>query len=152
MKRFLGLLLLVFVGTVGWRIGSGLSSDAISMAVGVFFGIVAGIPAVLLVLATDRRRPERTTREYGRDYGQTVGPPNGREYGVSRHEGYYLPPQPPVIVLTGSTGTAAQYPYAGLPGHGQPAGYPADWATTRPARQYKVVGEQEEWVQEWEGN
>lgn len=135
MKRFLGLLLLVFVGTVGWRVGSGLSSDAISMAVGVFFGILAGIPAVLLVLASERRRPERTTREYGRDYG-------------SHGEGRYQPAQPPVIVLTGATG-ATQHPYAGLPGYGQPDSHPAPWETTRPPRQYKVVGEQEEWVQEW---
>ena len=145
MKRFLGLLLLVFVGTVGWRVGSGLSSDAVSMAVGIFFGILAGIPAALLVLASERRRPERSTREYGRDYGQN----NGREYGVSRHNGYYHPPQPPVIVLTGAAGMTQQ-PYAGRPGYGQPEGYKADWATNRPARQYKVVGEQEEWVQEWE--
>ena len=145
MKRLFGLIVLVFIGAAGWRVGSGLSSDAVSMAVGIFFGILAGIPAALLVLAAERRRPERATREYGQSYG----PPNGREYGVSRHEGYYHPPQPPVIVRTGTAGSATQPSYAGRPGHGQPAGYPADWATNRPARQYKVVGEQEEWVQEW---
>ncbi len=144
MKRFLGLIVLIFIGAAGWRVGSGLSSDAISMAVGIFFGILAGIPAALLVLASERRRPERATR----DYGQSYGPHKGGEYGVSRHEGYYHPPQPPVIVVTGAAGTPQQ-PYAGLPGYGQPEGYKADWATTRPVRQYKVVGEQEEWVQEW---
>lgn len=148
MKRLFGLIVLVFIGAAGWRVGSGLSSDAVSMAVGIFFGILAGIPAALLVLAAERRRPERATREYGRDYGQNYGAPNGREYGVSRHEGYYHPPQPPVIVLTGAAGMTQQ-PYTGLPGYGQPEGYKADWAANRLARQYKVVGEQEEWVQEW---
>ena len=53
MKRLFGLIVLVFIGAAGWRVGSGLSSDAVSMAVGIFFGILAGIPAALLVLAAD---------------------------------------------------------------------------------------------------
>lgn len=140
MKRFLGLIVLVFIGTAGWRVGNSLSSDAISMAVGVLFGVLAGIPAALLLLAAERRRPARPTREYGHDYSRTQSLPHG--------DGRYLPPQPPVIVVTGAPGATA-HPYVGLPGFSQPAHHPMPWEVQRPARQYKVVGEQEEWVQEW---
>lgn len=136
MKRFLGLIVLVFIGTAGWRVGNSLSSDAISMAVGVLFGILAGIPAALLLLAAERRRPARPTREYGHEYSRVGGAPH--------HDGRYLPPQPPVIVVTGAPGATAQ-PYAGFPGDQQPA-QPAPWEIQRPVRQFKVVGEQEEWM------
>ena len=62
MKKVLLLIVLVFVGTAGWRIGNSLSSDAISMAVGIFFGVLAGIPTALLVLASDRHKAERNSR------------------------------------------------------------------------------------------
>ena len=156
MKKLLGLACLVLVGTVGWRIGNQLSSDAISMALGVFFGVLAGIPAALLVLASDRRHQSRQATHA---YGMPQQPP---------------PSQPPVIVLNGSGG-ALPAPYAaGHPGHRQQhqgyqyndyfdpnaqnpqflyqqhqfamAGGPqAEW----PARRFKVVGEQEEWIEEW---
>ena len=65
MKRFIGLLLLIIIGTVGWRVGETLSSDAVAMAVGILLDVMAGIPTVLMVLAADRReqqyRPPRTT-------------------------------------------------------------------------------------------
>jgi hypothetical protein len=59
MKKMIGLIILIFVGTAGWRIGNNLSSEAISMAVGIFFGVLAGIPTALLVLAADRHKSAR---------------------------------------------------------------------------------------------
>ena len=63
MKYFCGLIALIVVGIVAWRIGEALSSDAISMAVGVLFGVLAGIPTALLVLVGGRRpQPIPTAR------------------------------------------------------------------------------------------
>jgi len=137
MKRFLGLIVLVFIGTAGWRVGNSLSSDAISMAIGVLFGVLAGIPAALLLLAAERRRPPRSTREYGHEYSRGPGARHG--------DGHYLPPQPPVIVVTGAAGATAP-PYGGRPGYQQPVQSAAAWEVQRPTRQFKVVGEQEEWM------
>ncbi len=55
MKKFIGLMGLVFIGTVGWRVGESLSSDAVSMALGLLLGVMAGIPTALMVLAASRR-------------------------------------------------------------------------------------------------
>lgn len=147
MKKLLGLILLVFIGVIAWRIGDSLSSDAVSMAVGVLFGIMAGIPTALLVLASDRRRNEQAEmrREpYGRDRG-----PYG---GYPQNNGYLpYPQQPPVIVLTGAPSTqAANY---GANSTAEPQHYfqPAPPANlnARQARQFRVVGEKETWVDEW---
>jgi len=146
MKNFIGLILLVFVGVLGWRIGGSLSSDAVSMAVGVLFGIMAGIPTALLVLASDRRRTaqEEQRREIlGRDRNPYGPYPPGNSY----------PQQPPVIVLTGApTAQSAGY---GLPmqpdarGFQQAPAWPGDQQQERMPRKFKVVGEKEEWVDEW---
>ncbi|MBV7326716.1 hypothetical protein KFU94_00360 [Chloroflexi bacterium TSY] len=75
MKYFLGFVLLLFVGVVGWRIGESLSSDVTGMAVGMLLGIMAGIPTALLVLVSSRPREE------------SVHPPR------------QVAPPPPVIVV-----------------------------------------------------
>ena len=147
MKNFIGLILLVFVGVLGWRIGGSLSSDAVSMAVGVLFGIMAGIPTALLVMASDRRRnaqEEQRRESFGRDRNA---------YGNYPHGGSYppYPQQPPVIVLTG----ASQSPGYGLPEQPDPRGFqqastwPGERQGERTPRKFKVVGEKEEWVDEW---
>lgn len=132
MKRYLGLVVLVFVGTAGWRIGSSLSADALSMAVGILFGVMAGIPTALLVMASGRRR-------------EVADEERRQRSGAYPMMGGYFPQQPPVIVVAG--------PQAMQPGLGQ--GYPGanagpGWdSASRPARSFKVVGEREEWVEEW---
>ncbi|MFN8495360.1 MAG: hypothetical protein U0350_47620 [Caldilineaceae bacterium] len=146
MKKLLGLILLVFIGVIAWRIGGSLSSDAVSMAVGVLFGIMAGIPTALLVLASDRRRNEQA--EMRREpYGRERGPYGG----YPQNSGYLpYPQQPPVIVLTGAPSTqSANYganPSVESQHYFQPP--PADMAGRR-ARQFRVVGEKETWVDEW---
>ncbi|HXF61524.1 MAG TPA: hypothetical protein VNK95_07900, partial [Caldilineaceae bacterium] len=120
------------VGTAGWRIGATLSSDALSMAVGVLFGVMAGVPAALLVLAGSRQRePVERRNPYS---GEMRGP-----LLPATHP--YLPPQPPVIVV-------APQPSAAQPASS--AGFGSSWEpVSRPARQFKVVGAQDELVEDW---
>lgn len=129
MKRYLGLLLLVFVGVAGWRIGGSLSPDALSMAVGVLFGVMAGIPAALLVLASGRRRDNATEQE--------------RRRAGNAMWGHYAP-QPPVIVVAGPPALqpTPDQRHAGFAGSGRQPG-------ERSARSFKVVGEREEMVEDW---
>lgn len=134
MKQFLGAAFLVFVAVAAWRIGGSLSADALGMAVGVLFGVVAGLPAALLVIAGGRRRDAERAEESER---RRSGPP--AYYG-----GYG---QPPVIVLAGNGMQAPQGYGSGYPGQNQYA-LPAPREAVD-VRQFKVVGEKEEWVDEW---
>jgi hypothetical protein len=129
MRRFLGFALLAGVGAAAWQIGGTLSSDALSMAMGIFFGVVAGIPTALLLMGSGRRRNESSSRMAQGASGRNrmpVMPP------MMAH------PQPPVIVITGN----AQPP--------PPPSYvaPSDQQPRRD-RRFKVVGEKEEWLEEW---
>ena len=128
MKRWIGMAVLVFVATAGWRIGEALSPAALSMAVGILFGVLAGVPTALLVMAGSRREAEERPRQSERGYPVR---PDGA-WGQP-----YFPPQPPVIVVA---------PQA--LGPGGPAAEPMAWSPPRRDRQFKVVGEVEEWMQE----
>ena len=130
MKRFLVMVLLVFVGTAGWRIGGRLSVDALGMAVGIVFGVLASIPAALLVLAASRGRRDGS-REFRERHGQQD------QYGG----------QPPVIVVAGPPGYPQQLPqqgpqYPALPGQGNIIDVPVE-------RKFRVIGEEDEWTDEW---
>jgi len=54
MSRLIGLAVAIFVGAVGWRLGDGLSADALGMAVGVLFGALTMIPITLVALSGRR--------------------------------------------------------------------------------------------------
>jgi hypothetical protein len=128
MKSIVLIVLIAVVAMVGWRIGNQISSDAVSMAVGVLFGVLAGVPTALMVLASSRRRSDEEGDVYGR---------NGRgAYG-----GYF--PQPPVIVVTGAPQGQQTQDQRALP---PPNAFPGQ---TIDARQFRVVGEKEEWIDEW---
>lgn len=138
MKRFFLLTVLVFVGVMAWRIGGRMSPDALGVAVGLVFGVLASVPAALLVLAAARRgdqRPERgPSPRAGRRGMGGVHPYSG--------EGY-----PPVVVVTGGgypsqpVPGASQGGYPALPGPGYPLEAP-------PPRQFHVVGEESDWLEE----
>lgn len=141
MKRLFILILLVFIGIGAWRISERLSADAIGMALGVLFGVMAGIPVALLVLASARRR----------DGWQEEGHAPNRRGGQALPQGYSMPmQQPPVIVLAAPgypqqmQGQGGQMPmHRMLPApHEMAPGVSAE-------RRFKVVGEQEEWIEEW---
>ena len=151
MKKVLLLIVLVFVGTAGWRIGNSLSSDAISMAVGIFFGVLAGIPTALLVLASDRHKAERNSRT-------TAFAQQGPAQPHAAYPGYGASHQPPVIIVNGTGEPVPQRPGRARAGYlADSNGFelagrqPEEWYATgqgqRPGRRFKVVGEQEEWLE-----
>lgn len=135
MRRLIGLAALVFVGVLAWRVGGMLSTDAIGMAVGMVFGVLAGMPAALLVLATDRRR-HREDEGADDDYNR-----------VPHRQLPSYPQPPPVIVVTGAHPQPApsQQPVHNSPYH--LGSNPAAWNSPRPERQFRIVGEREEWVE-----
>ncbi len=140
MRQFLVVSALVVGGVLAWRIGDTLSSDAISMGLGIFFGMLAGLPAALLVMAASRRG----------DYVGQSSTSGRREadsmYGRSNSYGGYNG-QPPVIVVTAPNMLPQNDPRAQqMAAPGLPM-WPA--AAPRPARQFHVVGEQDEMVEEW---
>lgn len=140
MRQTIGLAALVFVAVAAWRIGGQLSSDALGMAVGLLFGIMAGVPTALMVMAANRRREQEQVEavERRRQTSQAQSPAYYGGYGP----GYA---QPPVIVLAGAGGQPQGYadPYAAPRQRALPAPQTVD------VRQFKVVGEKEEWVDEW---
>lgn len=127
MKSIVTIGMLLIGGFVAWRIGETLSSDAVSMALGIFFGMAAGIPAALMVMAAARRSEYVEADRYDRRTAQS----------------YSSSAQPPVIVVSAQ----------GLP---QQSGAPASptmelplWSGARQERQFRVVGERDEMVDEW---
>jgi hypothetical protein len=164
MRQYVGLAALIFVGIAAWRIAGQLSADALGMAVGVLFGVLAGVPMALMVMASGRRRAAEeeeapTRRRQHAQQQPQVGPQHPAYYGGFGPGGY--PPQPPVIVLAGpgmgnpgyAQGYAQGYPQGYPQGYGDPYGQQRMRALPPPeavdVRQFKVVGEKEEWVDEW---
>lgn len=140
MKAFFALVMLTFIGLAGWRIGGQLSSDAVGMALGILFGIMAGLPTALILLAARRRDDDDGYDRRGRGRQQLPAHGYASPYGAP---GY----QPPVIVVTGNGGALPNQQPGGMgqqrPGLPGPAEMPVE------ARQFRVVGETDEWVEEW---
>lgn len=136
MKRFVFLGGLLLLGVAAWRVGNALSSDAIGLALGVVFGVMASLPGALLVLVAARRQAAR----------EEAAPPRASYYGGYPGAHPAFPPQPPVIVVTGAPGMLGngQNGQNGVQHYG--AAYPDHWAAG--PRRFKVVGEQEEWLEE----
>jgi hypothetical protein len=143
MKQLAVVTLLIFGGLAAWLFASRLSADAPGMAVGLVFGVLAGVPTALLVLAAGRRRRSGEDEEDGDEM-------NGR-YG-QQYPAQALPYQPPVIVVASpqaapqwagpQTVDSVSYPVRpALPGPGA--------STAQGGRVFKVVGEKEEWLDEW---
>ncbi len=140
MKQLAILTLLLITGLLAWLFGSRLSADALGMAVGLIFGVLAGVPAALLVLAANRR-PSRDVDEDEEDVVRGhFGQPGSHPYGY----------QPPVIVVTAPQAAPPQWPG---PQTVDSVGYPVRQALPGPGqaggRAFKVVGEKEEWLDEW---
>lgn len=139
MKQFVAISGLVFIGAGAWYLGSRLSSDAIGMALGVMFGVLAGLPAALLVMAAHRR-----VRSYEE--------PDGGDSGRMARGNYAFPasPQPPVIIVTGQgfqqQGSA---PQNYMPVDQSPRLALPDLSSQQSGRTYRMVGEKDEWVDEW---
>lgn len=66
MKHLPTAIFLIVVAIVGWKIGSVLSRDTLSMALGVIFGMMAGIPAALIAVSLKRQVPaEQPSNQQG---------------------------------------------------------------------------------------
>lgn len=125
-----------------WWIGTRLSSDAVGMAVGVAFGALAGVPTALLVMAASRDSRGNQADDCRRDDGY-----NQRQFPS--------PYSPPVIVYhqPAQFDQPAQRQAAPMPT--ARASQPAQW--DQPAQRQVapmptarcVVGERENWVDEW---
>lgn len=148
MKKLVALILLVILGVFVWSIASRLSADALGMAVGLSFGALAGIPTALLVLAASRRGGARhdddDEEEAQWDQRRLPAHPYGQPH----------PYQSPVIVLAAPQQAPAPqpWPYPTV----DSVGYPARQALPGPGapaaqggRAFKVVGEKEEWIDEF---
>lgn len=59
MKNIIIVGVLAFVALAMWKVGSALSSDAISMAVGVLLGVLAAVPSTVVCVSM-RKENERT--------------------------------------------------------------------------------------------
>jgi len=156
MKKILGAGFLLFICAAGWEIGGRLSTDALGLALGVLFGVMAGVPAALIALTASRRNESMMQQpRYEPQNGMT--PRNFAQH------------QPPVIILAGAP---MQQQLQGQQGwHGQQQGmqYPAHYQQNQPqynvvdsyaypvgqqaaqqtGRQFKLVGEKEEMIEDW---
>jgi hypothetical protein len=150
MKQLAVVTVLLVGGVLAWLFASRLSADALGMAVGLLFGVLAGIPTALLVLASGRRR----RADYDEEDDEAA--PQGYSQGTygQRAFGQPYPYQPPVIVLAGpQSAPAPQWPH---PQTVDSVGYPVRQALPCPGapaapggRVFKVVGEKEEYLDEW---
>jgi hypothetical protein len=129
MKHIVMVGSLIVGGLAVFAVADSLSSDALGMALGMVFGICAGIPAALIVMAAQRgpglREADRPVQRGG------------------------MPPMPqfPVIVVSGGQQPA-------LAGQSSAPFWNLDDLQARQsgygnARQFRVVGDQDELVDEW---
>lgn len=106
-------------------VGQRMSSDAMAVVIGVVFGVAASIPTSLLVVAATRRAAAPPARPALHD------PP---------------PAPPPQIYIVQPGQTGGQAPWLEQPTSQSlpfpPAGYPA----IQSPRRFKVVGEDEHWL------
>lgn len=138
MRATIFLSLLFFGGFLVWRITERLSADALGLATGVILGILAGLPVALLLMAASRRRNCEDEEDY-------------EPCQLQRHP-HALPAQhqPPVIILSGMPngyGQPQQQPYGqygGIPQRALPGG-----SDIVDSRQFHVIGEEDEGVEEW---
>ncbi len=135
MRRLIGLTVLVAAVAMAVVIGQRMSTDAMAVAVGVVFGVAASIPTSLLVVAATRGR---------RDEG----------YRPRREELRPPPPAPQIYVVNpGTQPGQANVPWlavdAGSPGVPDNSG---PYAAGQPPRRFKVVGEDDRWLEEDEQN
>ena len=149
MKRILGVGFLIFICAAGWEIGGRLSTDAVGLALGVLFGAMAGVPAALIALAASRRSETQAQPRY-----------EGQQGMMQRNLGQHQ--QQPLIIVAGAP---MQQQLPGQPAMQYPGYYQREQATydyvdsiaypvaqksQQPqGRQFKLIGEKEEIIEDW---
>ncbi len=133
MRRLIGVTILVAGVVLAVTVGQRMSTDAMAVAIGVVFGVAASIPTSLLVVAATRSR-----REEG--------------YRPPRDELRSPPPAPQIYVVNpGTQPGQGNLPWLANGMQGQWPGVPGSnglYAAGQPARRFKVVGEDERWLEE----
>lgn len=133
IRQLVGLITVVFMGTLGVVVGTRLSSDAIAVLVGVIAGVAASIPCALLLMAVTRRQEERD--EGGWDEDRYDDRYDGR------YDGRYGDPRravPPVIVVTSGQASQQQLPPWASDGPGW-SGWDEN-IPSRTGRTFRVMG------------
>ena len=122
MRRLIGVTILVAGVVLAVMVGQRMSTDAMAVAIGVVFGVAASIPTSLLVVAATRSR-----REEG--------------YRPPRDELRSPPTAPPQIYVVNPGTQPGQVAAPWL-------GTPDLYASSQPARRFKLVGEDERWLED----
>jgi len=84
MSRLIGLAILLFVGVVGWRIGDGLSADALGMVLGMWMALLFMVPFTFFVVAAFKRTEPPTPPRY--HYQGDIQPPAPAQVTNIHHE------------------------------------------------------------------
>ena len=135
MKSLTVMGMLIAGGVALWLLAERISSDALSMAMGIVLGIVAALPAALLVAAAGRGASAR-------DEGRREEP-----RGAIAAQG--ATPQLPIIVLAGQAPQQWGAPaFAQMQDPSLLQAWPTGVASNG-ARQFRVVGEKDETLDEW---
>ena len=129
MRRLIGVTILVAGVVLAVMVGQRMSTDAMTVVVGVVFGVAASIPTSLLVVAATRSR-----REEG--------------YRLSRDELRSPQPAPPQIYVVNPGKQPGQSNVPWLGGSGNDDLY----KSSQPPRRFKLVGEDERWLEDDEQN
>lgn len=132
MRRLIGVTIVVAAVAMAVVIGQRMSTDAMAVAVGVVFGVAASIPTSLLVVAATRGRREEGYRP--------------------RRDELRPPPAPQIYVVNpGTQPGQANVPWLAGGLQGQWPGVPGSnglYAAGQPPRRFKVVGEDDRWLEE----
>ena len=147
MKKILAVGFLLFLCAAGWEIGGRLSTDAIGLALGVLFGVMAGIPAAMIALMASRRNEYQPHPQAQSRYDQQQALMQ-RGFGAQ---------QPPVIILAGApmqqmAGQQPMHYQREAPSYNVIDGtaYPVAQSNVQQApRQFKLIGEKEEVIEDW---
>lgn len=123
MRTIFGLMVIAGGVALAVVIGQRLSSDAMAVMLGVVFGVAAAIPTSLLVIVATRGRRDQEPS--------------------SRRSDFVPPPAPPQIYIV----NPGQAPSLHQPqARGELLHRADDLYTAQPARRFKIVGEDERWL------
>lgn len=133
MGRWIAVIFLAAAVALAVVVGQRMSTEAMAVVIGVVVGVVAGVPTGLMVLAVVRARREERPPTVRSDFA--VPPP--QVYIVQPPSGVQPPAAsgPPSAWLPGAADGRLSAPYLDPP-------------ALRPARRFRVVGDDDRWLDE----
>ena len=130
MRRVIGVAIVAGCVTLAVMIGQRMSTDAMAVVIGVVFGVAASIPTSLLVVAATRGRREEPRRPGPDPRPAVTAPPQIYVVTPPMHH-----PNQTAAPWFGYGGIVPQL----LPPQG-------DFLSAESSRRFKVVGEDEHWL------